>query len=240
MRCPEPIENEESQRNIILNISFSGGFLRIDILVDNVNSWFVEYAEILASTLQRDHICRFITSTKDILTGDILFILSCERLIKKTVRDKYNYSVVVHASDLPKGKGWSPLTWQILEGKNEIVLSMILAEDKIDSGNILLKSKINYEGTELLTDLRKKMGAEIIKMCCRFASNPNLYPGISQMGPESYYPKRGLKDSEIDITKTIEEEFNKLRVVDNERYPAFFWYKGKKYIIKIFIDGNII
>ena len=30
------------------------------------------------------------------------------------------------------------------------------------------------------------------------------------------------------------EQFNLLRIVDNNSYPAFFFYKNKKYIIKIF------
>ena len=40
--------------------------------------------------------------------------------------------------------------------------------------------------------------------------------------------------SELDINKSIKSQFNMLRVVDNERYPAFFSHKKKKYIIKIY------
>ena len=62
------------------------------------------------------------------------------------------------------------------------------------------------------------------------------YPDISgrnQSGEASFYPRRTPKDSELDINKSIEEQFNLLRIVDNNYYPAFFIRKGTKYILKI-------
>jgi len=51
----------------------------------------------------------------------IVFILGYHKIIKKEYLKNNKYNIVVHESDLPKGKGWVPLFWQILEGKNEIV-----------------------------------------------------------------------------------------------------------------------
>ena len=48
------------------------------------------------------------------------------------------------------------------------------------------------------------------------------------------FKKDNLKDSELDIKKSIEENFNLLRIGNNEKWPSFFNYKGKKYIIKIY------
>ena len=52
--------------------------------------------------------------------------------------------------------------------------------------------------------------------------------------PGTFYKKRTPEDSELDRHKTLEENFNLLRTVDNEQYPAFFVRKGKKYTIKIY------
>ena len=38
----------------------------------------------------------------------------------------------------------------------------------------------------------------------------------------------------MNINKSIKSQFNKLRIVNNEQWPAFFYYKNKKFIIKIF------
>lgn len=47
-------------------------------------------------------------------------------------------------------------------------------------------------------------------------------------GEESFYSRRMLKDSELDVNKSIREQFNLLRVADNNKYSAFFSYKWKK------------
>ena len=59
-----------------------------------------------------------------------------------------------------------------------------------------------------------------------------MYPKL-QKGDVSYYPRRTIEDSELDVDKTIREQFNLLRVVDNDNYPAFIKMHDKKYILKI-------
>ena len=55
-----------------------------------------------------------------------------------------------------------------------------------------------------------------------------------QEGVPSYYAKRTPKDSELNINKSIKDQINLLRTVDNDNYPAFFRYKGMKYILEIY------
>jgi methionyl-tRNA formyltransferase len=64
-------------------------------------------------------------------------------------------------------------------------------------------------------------------------SYPNII-GIAQKGEESFYPRRKPEDSKLDLQKTLSEQFNLLRVCDNERYPAWFEENGVKFIIKIY------
>ena len=75
-------------------------------------------------------------------------------------------------------------------------------------------------------------------MCLNFIENYNKLLPQKQEGKETIYPRRRPKDSELDITKTIEEQFNLLRIVDNEKYPAFFNIDGKEYILKIYPKKN--
>ena len=42
----------------------------------------------------------------------------------------------------------------------------------------------------------------------------------------------------IDLNKNLKSQFNLLRICDNEKYPAFFNYKNKKYILKIFKENS--
>ncbi len=209
--------------------------MKIAILTSS-EQWFVPYAQKLQKQLENSEL--FYEHGNIIKRYDILFILSYHKIIKKEfLIAKHN--IVVHASDLPSGKGWAPMFWQILEDKNEIVFSMFEASENTDSGNIYMKKKLLLTGFELNKELRDKQAAFIIDMCLDFISNYKKYRNPSpQVGKETFYKKRTWKDSELNINKTINEQFNLLRIVDNKNYPAFFYKNGKKYILRIEEDKN--
>lgn len=165
--------------------------------------------------------------------GDVLILLSCEKKFHQLKKNKYN--LIVHESDLPKGKGWSPLTHQILSGENKIPITLFEADDTFDGGNVYFKDIIELNGTELIDEIRKKQADITFKLINRFLDENNK-TGKCQVGHETFYKKRTPKDSKIDVNDSIVNQFNLLRVVDNERYPAYFEHRGYKYIIKIYRD----
>lgn len=204
----------------------------IQLLVDNVKSWILPYAKILREKLeQRGHTVVLLHKHKLVKKGDILCLLSCERIFKNLHLNKYN--LVVHESALPKGKGWSPLTWQILEGKSKIPITLFEATEAVDAGNIYFQDFIEFEGHELIKELKNKQGEKTLELILKFVDDYQQVKGISQQGSSSFYERRRPKDSELDTRKTILEQFNLLRVCDNDRYPAFFIKDGIKYILKI-------
>ena len=207
----------------------------ITLLCDNPNSWIIPYVRELKNELTKlGHTTHFVNDYKMIQSGDLAFFLGCEKIIPSEYLKLNKHNLVVHESNLPEGKGWSPLTWQILEGKNEIPITLFEAVDKVDAGEIYLQDVIRLDRTELLPEIKHKQGIMTKKLVLEFV---NRYPNIQgrkQTGKETFYKRRRLADSELDIHKTIDEQFNLLRVVDNERYPAFFYKDSKKYILKIY------
>ena len=147
-------------------------------------------------------------------------------------------NIVVHPSKLPLGKGWSPLAYQILEGVNKIPLSLFEANEKVDDGNVYILDYINLEGHELNHEIKHQQGLKTIEMIIEFVQKFSSITGKPQVGKETIYAKRTQKDSELNINQTINKQFNLLRIVDNERYPAFFYKGGKKYILKIYKDDE--
>ncbi len=201
-------------------------------LVSDEQSWFCEFASILANKLKEaGHNVTILHSGKDVQEGNIAFYLSYGQIISSGILAKNKHNIVVHASDLPVGKGWSPMSWQILEGKDEICVTLFEAVEKVDAGAIYLKKNLKFSSTELLDALRLKLGNLIVLMCLEFI---NTFPDIllnkkEQSGASTFYDRRFPKDSGLDPDKTIREQFNLLRIVDNEKYPAFFELNGCKY-----------
>lgn len=210
----------------------------IQILVDNIGSWIIPYAKELSDQLEdKGHEVYLIHSHDEVKEGDILCLLSCERIFKELHLNKHN--LVVHESDLPEGKGWSPLTWQILEGKDKITITLFEASKEVDAGDIYAKEFIQLEGHELLDEIKHQQALKTKKLIIDFVENYSNVETSPQDGESTYYPKRTPKDSKLDIGKSIKEQFDLLRVCDNERYPAYFEFHGEKYLIKIYKDERI-
>ena len=206
--------------------------MKIQILVDNINSWYIKYAKQLVHEQKKNgHNAVLLNRHEDIEQGDILCLLACKKKFKKLHLNRYN--LVVHESDLPQGKGWSPLTWQVLEGKNKIPVTLFEAGQKVDSGKIYAQDFILLEGHELIDEIREKQGIITNNLILNFVNGLPKVKSYKQVGQETYYPKRTPKNSELNINKSILEQFNLLRVVDNERYPSFFYKDGIKYVLKI-------
>lgn len=204
----------------------------IQLLIDNINSWIVPYARKFINKINTNkHQVKIIHKHSEIEKGDVLVLLSCEKILKNLSLNKYN--LVIHESNLPQGKGWSPLTWQVLEGKNTIPITLFEAAEKVDAGVIYYRDRIELTGLELVDELRDKQAQKTFDLIFKFIHH---YPNIKsteQQGQSSFYPKRTAKDSELDANKSIKEQFNLLRVCDNEKYPAFFYNNGIKYTLKI-------
>lgn len=204
----------------------------IQVLCDSPNSWMVDYAKTFVGEMQqKKYNISFTHNADEVKQGDILVMLSCEKIFKNLGFNKHN--LVVHESDLPKGKGWSPLTWQVLEGKKQISVTLFEAAESVDSGVIYGQEIINLTGLELVDELRDLQAKATIRLIEKFIFDYPNNPSKPQEGESTFYKKRIGKDSELDINKTIANQFNLLRVCDNERYPAHFYINNQKFIIKI-------
>lgn len=211
--------------------------MKITILTDNPSSWIIPYIKDLKEKL-KNHDVRHIFDSKDIKEGDLMLILSCEKILKNSHLSLHKSNVVVHPSKLPLGKGWSPIAWQVIEGAHKIPLSLFEANEKVDAGDVYILDYINLRGDELNDEIKHMQGIKTIEMVMRYVNNFNSIKGLPQSGEETFYAKRSAVDSEININKTLREQFNILRVVDNDRYPAFFMKDGKKYLLKIYKDNE--
>lgn len=207
--------------------------MKVGILTTKT-SWFMKYRDSIVEALAGSCDVYTYEDHNDIAESlDVLWILNYFRIIPLEKLNQHKYNMVIHASELPKGKGWAPMTWQILEGKNNIPVSMIDAVEGVDAGPIYGRDCIELDGSELIEEVRQKLVQVYKRMITNFLE---LYPNVScemQSGNESFYERRRPENSELDINKTIAEQMNLLRVVDNEDYPAFFYYKGNKYILQI-------
>lgn len=205
--------------------------MRISLLCSDENhpvngllqKWMAENAS--------SHQIELVRKKAELSGGDVLFLVSCSEIIGAPDRAAYRASLVLHASDLPYGRGWNPHIWQLIEGAEEITLSLLEAEDKVDSGRIWKKLKFKIPQYALWSDINQilfEAEIELIDFGVREFDHIRPCEQDSDVTP-TYYPRRTPADSQIDPNKSIASQFNRIRVCDPNRFPAFFELHDKTY-----------
>lgn len=192
-----------------------------------INSYVNTWAKINSSLFNIE----IIRNSKDALGGDMCFLISCNEIVSPSILKKYKYSLVIHASNLPIGRGWSPHIWTILNNENEITISLLEASENVDTGNIWKKMKLKIERHLLNDEVMKIINKAHIDLINYAVNNStNVIPELQDTSVKpTYFKKRTPSDSEISIDKSIKEQFNLIRICDPQRFPAFFEIHGCKY-----------
>lgn len=210
---------------------------KVTFLLDKKNNWIelfllssklINYSEKYNIKISHNHM--------EVQDQDIVFILGYTKILNEDFLKSNKLNLVIHESALPKGKGFAPVQWQILEEAKFIPVCLIEATSNVDSGDIIYRHKIELSGFELYEEIRKKQAEATIKIISEFLK---IYPNFNrekQTGPDSFYRKRGINDGELDIDKSIKQQFNLLRIGNNDGWPSFFYYEGKKYFLKIYSE----
>jgi len=206
---------------------------RISIVIDNP-SWILPHAQRLAKELnQEGDECVLCREHHEILDGDVAFFLDCRVSATPEILVLNKRNLTYHESDLPKGRGFSAFERRILDGINQIPVCLIEMLADEGAGDIIYRDAMSFEGHELNGEMREIRGVKVTELIKRFLDEPYPIEGEEQSGEETWFPQRLPRDSRLHLNKTIEEQFNLLRVADNYRYPAYFDYMGQVYKINI-------
>jgi methionyl-tRNA formyltransferase len=154
-----------------------------------------------------------------------IFIPHWSYIIPSEIYDTYE-CVVFHMTDLPFGRGGSPLQNLIVRGHKSTKLSALKVEKGIDAGGIYLKRELSLEGSATEIFLRTvpligEMIEEIIKN--------DLQPK-PQEGDVVAFKRRTPEESNISTIDDPDRLYDHIRMLDAETYPrAFLDAEGWKF-----------
>ena len=167
---------------------------------------------------------------------DICIILSYYKIIPSKFLKYSKFNLVVHESNLPSGKGFSPLYWQILNGKKKIVFTLFEASQKMDAGDYYYKKSFSFKKNLFYNDIKIEQLKCALNMVSSFLKKYRSNKKIKlykQKGKSTYFRRRNAKDSMLNINKSLMSQINLIRICDNQRFPAYFKYRNKKFIINM-------
>ena len=146
-----------------------------------------------------------------------IFVTHWSYKIPEFIFNEYEI-ILFHMTDLPFGRGGSPLQNLIKLGHSETKISAIKVVDGIDEGPIYLKKKLSLDGTAKQIFIRSS--SVITKMIIKINKN-DLVPK-PQLGQPTYFKRRTPNQSEIIGLNSIKEIYDHVRMLDYEGYPKAF------------------
>jgi methionyl-tRNA formyltransferase len=138
-------------------------------------------------------------------------------IIPKNIYENYN-CVVFHMTDLPFGRGGSPLQNLISRKIYQTKISAIKVVKELDAGPVYLKKDFCLYGNA--EEIYLRAGDLIIQMIDEIIETRPT--PVEQHGTPVVFKRRTPDMSTIEHIETIEELFDYIRMLDAEGYPKAF------------------
>ena len=213
-----------------------------NILIVSEKSWNKELVSYLQSTMPQ--YAFYLISQKEDFTveriGSIspvkIFIPHWSYIIPSAIFE----CIVFHMTDLPYGRGGSPLQNLIVRGLTATKLSALRVEVGLDTGPVYLKMDLSLSGTaeEIFVRVNKLVGKMIVEII-----QNNLQP-VPQEGDPVVFKRRKPEQSDMSGLEKLEEIFDYIRMLDADGYPHAYIEKGEfRYEFtraSIKADGSIV
>ena len=134
--------------------------------------------------------------------------------------------VCFHMTDVPYGRGGSPLQNLIVRGHRETRLTALRMSRDFDAGPVYLKQPLSLEGSAEEVYMRAtELSAKMIKRITR--EHPKPEP---QQGEIVNFKRRKPEESEIGKPASLQELYDFIRMLDADGYPhAFLNYGGFRF-----------
>jgi methionyl-tRNA formyltransferase len=197
----------------------------MNIVIATIKSWNIENAILLQKKYKGIHQISIITDRNELsiknltdLDPTYIFFPHWSHIISSDIYNKFN-CILFHMTDLPFGRGGSPLQNLIVRGLTETRISAIKVVREIDAGPIYMKKPLLLNGSadEILREASKIIFMDMIPEII----NKELSP-TTQEGRIVAFKRRKPSDSELDFNISPSQLYDYIRMLDAEGYPNAF------------------
>lgn len=195
------------------------------IIIATIKSWNIEHARELQKKYEGVHDIVIYTAKEEFNTDsvrgfkpDYIFLPHWSYIMPKEITDNWE-CVVFHMTDLPYGRGGSPLQNLIVRGHKETKVSAIKVTEKLDGGPIYMKQVLSLEGSAQQIYMRC---SDIIfqEMIPKFLAE-KLTP-MPQEGKPVVFKRRKPEESMITPDMELGTIYDYIRMLDAEGYPKAY------------------
>jgi methionyl-tRNA formyltransferase len=130
--------------------------------------------------------------------------------------------IIFHMTDVPYGRGGSPLQNLILRGHRDTVVSALRCIEEMDAGAVYSKKPLPLHGSA--EEIYGRANDVIHEMICDIVLNePTPQP---QEGEVTAFVRRRPEESELPGDASVEDTYDFIRMLDANGYPRAFIQHG--------------
>lgn len=146
-----------------------------------------------------------------------IFVPHWSYIIPESIFESYE-TIVFHMTDLPFGRGGSPLQNLIVRGFKTTKISALRVVRELDAGDIYLKRELDLSGSA--HQIFERANAIIEEMILEIVTG-NLKPA-PQTGEPTFFKRRRPEESEVCHLRELQQMYDYIRMLDAEGYPHAF------------------
>lgn len=155
--------------------------------------------------------------TLETMSPRYIFFPHWSYIIPSEVFEKYE-CIIFHMTDVPFGRGGSPLQNLISRGIYETKISALRCVKELDAGSVYLKRPLSLYGSAEEIYLR---ASEIIEeMICQIIKEQPV--PVEQIGEITCFSRRKPEQSDIAELTSLNQVFDHIRMLDADGYPHAF------------------
>ncbi len=166
---------------------------------------------------------------------DIIVVVAFGRIIPKNILALPKLGTInIHASLLPKYRGPAPIQWAIINGESETGITLILMDEGLDTGDILLSSAVAIDSDDTsgtLHDRLADLGADLLLQVLKLFETNGITSTPQDHSRATYAPLLKKKDGRMDWKMPAQSLEAFIRGMSP--WPGAFTYYGDKRL-KIF------
>ena len=155
------------------------------------------------------------------INPNYIFFLHWSWIIPKNIYNNFN-CVLFHMTDLPYGRGGSPLQNLIMNKVYKTKISAIKVSENIDSGDIYLKESLDISTGSAQNIFKRSSQITFEKMIPEFLSSK--LSAKEQSGEIVTFKRRTPEQSSIKTVKdlSLTSLYDFIRMLDGEGYPKAY------------------
>jgi len=202
---------------------------RVRIIIATVKSWNIERAQTLQKQYEGVHDIVIYTTKEEFTVDnvrnfnpDYIFMPHWSYIVPNEITDNWE-CVVFHMTDLPYGRGGSPLQNLIVRGHKETKISAIKVTNKLDGGPVYMKRPLSLEGSaqEIFVRCADTIFQEMIPALLAEKVEPK-----PQEGAPVVFKRRKPEEGQITPDMKLDTIYDYIRMLDAEGYPRAYMEFG--------------